>query len=62
VLSCEPVKGDSLEFGEWSPEFGGSGSAGRRSWALARRPWEEQYSLYPAVSECSSQAARTRGL
>jgi hypothetical protein len=47
VLSCEPVKGDSLEFGVWSTEFGGSGSG------------VEQYSLEPAVNECSSQAERT---
>jgi hypothetical protein len=42
-----------LEFEIESLEFGGSGSAGRRSWALARRPWAEQYSLESAVRECS---------
>jgi hypothetical protein len=34
----------------------------RRSWALTRRPWADQYSLELAVSECSSQAARMRGI
>jgi hypothetical protein len=29
---------------------------------VARRPWPEQYGLHPAVSECSSEAARTREL
>jgi hypothetical protein len=47
VLSCEPVKG------EWSPEFGGSASAGRRSWALARRPWAEQYIFESVVRKRS---------
>jgi hypothetical protein len=41
-------------------EFGDIGSAGRRSWALAKRPRAEKYSPESAVSECSSQAARTR--
>jgi hypothetical protein len=40
----------------------GSGSAGRQSWALARRPLADQCSLESAVSESSSQAARTPGI
>jgi hypothetical protein len=48
LLNCEPVKGDRLE-------FGGSGFAGRRSWALASRPWAKQYCIETAVRECSER-------
>jgi hypothetical protein len=46
LFSYEPVKSDSLE-------FEGSGFAGRRFWALAMKPWTEQYSLEMAVRKCS---------
>jgi hypothetical protein len=34
----------------------------RKALGPRRRPWVEQYSLQSAVSECSPQAARARGL
>jgi hypothetical protein len=47
-----PSRGTVLEFRVESSETG-SGSAGRRFWALDR-PWAQQYSLELVVRECSS--------
>jgi hypothetical protein len=43
-------------------EFGGSGPASRRPWALARTPWAERYSVETAVRVCSPRAVRAWGI